>query len=85
MNDRALRNIVVGLGAKADGVVREDRLSSSQWPLRSWPSSAWPTDMDDLKERLGRIVVAYNFAGEPVTAEDLHAVGSMAAPAERTP
>ena len=78
MNDRALRNIVIGLGAKADGVVREDHfvitVASEIMAILCLAS-----DMEDLKERLGKIVVAYNFAGEPVTAKDLGGVGSMAA------
>ena len=78
MNDRALRNIVIGLGAKADGVVREDHFVITV-ASEIMAILCLATDMDDLKERLGRIVVAYNFAGEPVTAQDLHAVGSMAA------
>ena len=78
MNDRAWRNIVIGLGAKADGVVREDHFVITV-ASEIMAILCLATDMDDLKERLGRIVVAYNFAGEPVTAKDLHAVGSMAA------
>ena len=78
MNDRALRNIVIGLGAKAGGVVREDHFVITV-ASEIMAILCLATDMDDLKERLGRIVVAYNFAGEPVTAKDLHAVGSMAA------
>ena len=78
MNDRALRNIVIGLGAKADGVVREDHFVITV-ASEIMAILCLATDMDDLKERLGRIVVAYNFVGEPVTAKDLHAVGSMAA------
>ena len=78
MNDRALRNIVIGLGAKADGVVREDHFVITV-ASEIMAILCLATDMDDLKERLGRIVVAYNFAGEPVTAKELHAVGSMAA------
>jgi formate--tetrahydrofolate ligase len=78
MNDRALRNIVIGLGAKADGVVREDHfvitVASEIMAILCLAS-----DMEDLKERLGKIVVAYNFAGEPVIAKDLGGVGSMAA------
>ena len=78
MNDRVLRNIVVGLGAKADGVVREDHfvitVASEIMAILCLAS-----DMEDLKTRLGRIIVAYNYAGEPVTAEQLHAVGAMAA------
>ena len=78
MNDRVLRNVVVGLGAKADGVVREDHfvitVASEIMAILCLAS-----DMEDLKARLGRIIVAYNYAGEPVTAEQLHAVGAMAA------
>ncbi len=78
MNDRVLRNVVVGLGSKADGMVREDHfvitVASEIMAILCLAS-----DMSDLKQRLGRIIVAYNFAGEPVTASDLKAVGSMAA------
>ena len=78
MNDRALRNIVVGLGAKADGVPREDHfvitVASEIMAILCLAS-----DMDDLKSRLSRIIVAYTRDGEPVTAGDLNAVGSMAA------
>ena len=78
MNDRALRNIVVGLGAKADGVPREDHfvitVASEIMAILCLAS-----DMNDLKERLSRIIVAYTRDGEPVTAKDLNAVGSMAA------
>lgn len=78
MNDRALRNIVVGLGAKADGVVREDHFVITV-ASEIMAILCLATDMNDLKERLGKIIVAYNFAGEPVTAGELHAVGAMAA------
>ena len=78
MNDRALRNIVIGLGAKADGMVREDHFVITV-ASEIMAILCLAEDMKDLKERLGRIIVAYNFAGEPVTAADLHAVGSMAA------
>ena len=78
MNDRALRNIVIGLGGKTDGVAREDHfvitVASEIMAILCLAS-----DMTDLKERLGRIIVAYNYKGEPVTASDLKAVGSMAA------
>lgn len=78
MNDRVLRNIVVGLGNKMDGMVREDHfvitVASEIMAILCLAS-----DMHDLKERLGRIIVAYSFAGQPVTAGDLKAVGSMAA------
>ncbi|MCQ2542610.1 MAG: formate--tetrahydrofolate ligase [Lachnospiraceae bacterium] len=78
MNDRALRNIVVGLGAKADGVVREDHFVITV-ASEIMAILCLANDMDDLKDRLGKIVVAYNYAGDPVTAKDLGAVGSMAA------
>ncbi len=78
MNDRVLRNVVVGLGAKTDGTVREDHfvitVASEIMAILCLAS-----DMEDLKERLGKIVVAYNYEGQPVTAEDLQAVGAMAA------
>ena len=78
MNDRALRNIVVGLGAKADGVVREDHFVISV-ASEIMAILCLANDLADLKEMLGRIIVAYNYDGEPVTAKDLKAVGSMAA------
>ncbi|MBP3727405.1 MAG: formate--tetrahydrofolate ligase, partial [Pseudobutyrivibrio sp.] len=78
MNDRALRNIVVGLGAKADGMVREDHFVITV-ASEIMAILCLADDMHDLKERLGRIIVAYNFEGKPVTAEDLHATGTMAA------
>ena len=78
MNDRALRNIVIGLGAKADGVVREDHFVITV-ASEIMAILCLANDMEDLKERLGKIIVAYNFAGEPVTAKQLNAVGSMAA------
>ncbi|MFR5601933.1 MAG: formate--tetrahydrofolate ligase [Lachnospiraceae bacterium] len=78
MNDRVLRNVVVGLGAKADGVVREDHFVITV-ASEIMAILCLADDMNDLKERLGRIIVAYNYAGEPVTAADLQAVGSMAA------
>ena len=78
MNDRVLRNIVVGLGAKADGVVREDHFVITV-ASEIMAILCLATDMDDLKERLGKIIVAYNYDGEPVTAKDLQAVGAMAA------
>lgn len=78
MNDRALRNIVVGMGGKNDGFVREDHfiitVASEIMAILCLASN-----MKDLKERLSRVVVAYNYAGEPVTAGDLQAVGAMAA------
>ncbi|MDO4295371.1 MAG: formate--tetrahydrofolate ligase [bacterium] len=78
MNDRVLRNVVVGLGAKADGVVREDHFVITV-ASEIMAILCLANDMEDLKERLGRIIVAYNFAGESVTAKDLKAVGAMAA------
>ena len=78
MNDRVLRNIVVGLGAKGDGMVREDHFVITV-ASEIMAILCLADNMEDLKNRLGKIIVAYNFAGEPVTAEQLHAVGAMAA------
>ncbi|MDE7331723.1 MAG: formate--tetrahydrofolate ligase [Lachnospiraceae bacterium] len=78
MNDRVLRNIVVGLGTKADGTVREDHFVITV-ASEIMAVLCLSEDMKDLKERLGRMVVAYNYQGEPVTAGDLQAVGAMAA------
>lgn len=78
MNDRVLRNIVVGLGAKTDGFVREDHFVITV-ASEIMAILCLAEDMRDLKERLSRIIVAYNDEGEPVTAGDLQAVGSMAA------
>ncbi len=78
MNDRALRNIVVGLGSKADGFVREDHFVITV-ASEIMAILCLAEDMKDLKERLGRIIVAYSYAGEPVTAGELQAVGAMAA------
>ena len=78
MNDRVLRNIVVGMGAKADGVVMEDHFVITV-ASEIMAILCLATDMKDLKERLSRIVVAYNYGGEPVTAGQLQAVGAMAA------
>lgn len=78
MNDRVLRNIVVGIGAKADGVVREDHFVISV-ASEIMAILCLADDMNDLKERLSNIIVAYNFKGEPVFAKDLKAVGAMAA------
>lgn len=78
MNDRALRNVVVGLGAKADGFVREDHFVITV-ASEIMAILCLADDMNDLKERLGRIIVAYNYAGEPVTAAQLNVVGAMAA------
>ena len=78
MNDRVLRNIVVGLGNKMDGTVREDHFVITV-ATEIMAVLCLAEDMDDLKERLSRMVVAYTFDGKPVTAGDIHAVGSMAA------
>ncbi len=78
MNDRALRNVVVGLGGKVNGVPREDNfmitVASEVMAILCLAS-----DIDDLKQRLSRILVAYTYDGKPVYAKDLNAVGSMAA------
>ena len=78
MNDRALRNVIVGLGGRTDGVVREDHfvitVASEIMAILCLAS-----DMTDLKDRLGKIIVAYDYQGGPVTASDLKAVGAMAA------
>ena len=78
MNDRVLRNVVVGLGNKTDGFVREDHfvitVSSEIMAIL-----CLATDLEDLKDRLGKIIVAYDLDGKPVTAKDLQAVGAMAA------
>ena len=78
MNDRALRNIVIGLGSKMDGVVREDHFVISV-ASEIMAILCLANDLEDLKDKLGRIIVAYNYDGAPVTAADLKAVGSMAA------
>lgn len=78
MNDRVLRNVVVGLGAKADGVVREDHFVITV-ASEIMAILCLADDINDLKQRLSKIIVAYNYQGEPVTAEDLHAVGAMTA------
>lgn len=78
MNDRCLRNVVVGLGNKMDGMVREDHFVITV-ASEIMAILCLAEDMKDLKRRLGRIIVAYTFDGKPVTAEDLQAVGSMAA------
>lgn len=78
MNDRVLRNVVVGLGSKADGFVREDHFVITV-ATEIMAVLCLASDMNDLKERLSRMVVAYNLDGEPVTAGQLQAVGSMAA------
>lgn len=78
MNDRVLRNIVVGLGSKMDGMVREDHFVITV-ASEIMAILCLADDMHDLKRRLGRIIVAYNFEGKPVTADDLKATGAIAA------
>ncbi len=78
MNDRVLRNIVVGLGSKTDGMVREDHFVITV-ASEIMAILCLADDMQDLKKRLGQIIAAYTFDGRPVTAEDLQATGSMAA------
>lgn len=78
MNDRVLRNVVVGLGNKMDGMVREDHFVITV-ASEIMAILCLADDLADLKARLGRIVVAYNFAGDPVTADDLQATGAMTA------
>lgn len=77
MNDRALRNIVIGMGGKANGVVREDRFIITV-ASEIMAILCLADDMEDLKRRLGEILVAYTYDGHPVYARDLNAVGSMA-------
>lgn len=78
MNDRVLRNIVVGLGSKMDGMVREDHFVITV-ASEIMAILCLADDMHDLKKRLGNIIVAYTFEGNPVTADDLKATGAMAA------
>lgn len=78
MNDRSLRNIVVGLGSKMDGMVREDHFVITV-ASEIMAVLCLADDMEDLKKRLGRMIVAYSFEGKPITAEDLQATGAMAA------
>lgn len=78
MNDRVLRNIVVGLGNKMDGMVREDHFVITV-ASEIMAILCLADDLADLRERLGKIIVAYNFSGEPVTADDLKATGAMTA------
>ena len=78
MNDRNLRNIVVGLGNKMDGMVREDHFVITV-ASEIMAILCLADDIHDLKKRLGRIIVAYSFSGKPVTADDLHATGAMTA------
>ena len=78
MNDRNLRNVVVGLGSKMDGMVREDHFVITV-ASEIMAILCLADDIKDLKRRLGKIIVAYNFSGEPVTADDLNATGAMTA------
>lgn len=78
MNDRALRNIVIGMGNKADGVVREDHFIITV-ASEIMAILCLAKDMEDLKVRLGKIIVAYDVDNNPVTAGDLNATGAMAA------
>ena len=78
MNDRVLRNVVVGLGSKADGFVREDHFVITV-ASEIMAVLCLANDMEDLKARLSRMVVAYDYSGAPVTAGQLQAVGAMAA------
>lgn len=78
MNDRALRNIVIGLGKKIDGVVREDHFVITV-ATEIMAILCLAEDIDDLKKRLSKIIVAYDLDGNPVTAGQLDAVGAMAA------
>ncbi|MBP3703441.1 MAG: formate--tetrahydrofolate ligase, partial [Lachnospiraceae bacterium] len=78
MNDRVLRNIVVGLGRKVDGVTREDHFIISV-ASEIMAILCLAADIEDLKVRLGKIIVAYTYDGKPVTAKELNAVGAMAA------
>ena len=78
MNDRTLRNIVIGMVGRMDGVMREDHFIITV-ASEIMAVLCLAKDMKDLKERLGRVIVAYNVDGEPVTADDLKATGSMAA------
>lgn len=77
MNDRALRHLVIGLGGDKDGVVREDSFVITV-ASKIMSILCLAKDINDLKQRLARIIVAYNYEGEPVSAEDLNAVGAMA-------
>ena len=78
MNDRVLRNVVVGLGNKTDGFVREDHFVITV-ASEIMAILCLATDLEDLKDRLGKIIAAYDLDGKPVTAKDLQAVGAMAA------
>ena len=77
MNDRALRQVVVGMGGKANGFVREDGFNITV-ASEVMAILCLAADITDLKERLGRIIAAYDIDGKPVTAKDLEAHGAMA-------
>lgn len=76
MNDRALRNIVIGLGRASDGVPRQDGFDITV-ASEIMAILCLATDLDDLKKRLGKMIVAYNYSGEPITANDLQATGAL--------
>ena len=78
MNDRALRNIIIGLGGKVNGIPREDGFQITV-ASETMAILCLATDLSDLKERIGNILVAYNLKGEPVFARDLGACGAMTA------
>lgn len=78
MNDRALRNCIIGLGGRVDGVPREDHFCITV-ASEIMAILCLADDLDDLKDRLGRILVAYTYDGKPVYARDIKAVGSMTA------
>ena len=78
MNDRALRNVVIGLGSKADGFVREDHFVITV-ASEIMAVLCLANDLEDLRARLSRMVVAYDRQGNIVTADDIHAVGAMMA------
>ncbi|MGF7001779.1 formate--tetrahydrofolate ligase [Lachnospiraceae bacterium PFB1-21] len=78
MNDRVLRNVVVGLGNKMDGVVREDHFVITV-ATEIMAILCLATDLNDLKEKIGRAIVAYNYKNEPVTVADIKATGAAAA------
>ncbi|NBM94106.1 MULTISPECIES: formate--tetrahydrofolate ligase [Proteus] len=77
MNDRALRNIVVGLGGEKDGITREDNFVITV-ASEIMSILCLAEDIQDLKQRLSQIIVAYSYNGDPITANDLQAVGAMA-------
>ncbi|MFQ7690241.1 MAG: formate--tetrahydrofolate ligase, partial [Butyricicoccus sp.] len=78
MNDRALRNITIGLGGKVNGVPREDHFMITV-ASEVMAILCLAADLDDLKKRFGDILVAYSYAGKPIYARDLHAEGAMTA------